>query len=58
MKIEYTEADLGYVMGFWVKQYKLPPNTHLHDWKWTWNPETQTVVFKLFIADGPDPLKR
>ena len=57
MKIKYQEAHLDDVMRLYIDQYKLPPNTHLHSWEWAWNTDSKTVIFKMFVADGPDPLK-
>ena len=58
MEIQHLEADLADVMRFWVQAYGLPENTHIHRWEWAWNPVTNRVMFKVFVADGPDPLAR
>ena len=50
------ETSLANVMEFWVKNYKFPENTHLHRWEWFINEQTGRVMFKIAVADGPDPL--
>lgn len=57
MEIKYIEASLGDIFDFWMKAYELPKDTHIYRWEWFINPDTKRVVFKVYVADGPDPLK-
>ena len=55
-EFKYQEASLENILTFWVEQYEIPANTHIHSWEWFYNPHTKRVMFKMFVADGPDPL--
>lgn len=53
MKIQYQEHSMQSIMDFFVNAYEKP----VADFKWFYNPQSDTVVLKLCVAEGIRPRK-